>query len=247
MKHRKLLLIGCSLGVVCAILAAALLFWPRRQQPLNDRSVTVCSTSNSSSESQSAASSTAEAQYMEEQVGWLTVEGTEIDNAVMQAGDNDYYLRRNEYGEDDVWGCYFMDYACSPSSLNLVIYGHSLDDSTEAQRFSQLKRFSDPEWAAQHHTIQLEYNGQNITYEVISAGLANATTDTIAIVTNPGMEQARQIIDAALERSDVQFAAGKSADPLSRILTLATCTTDSGTRYVVTAIQISGDDTNAAD
>lgn len=36
MKHRKLLLIGCSLGVVCAILAAALLFWPRRQQPLND-------------------------------------------------------------------------------------------------------------------------------------------------------------------------------------------------------------------
>ena len=64
---------------------------------------------------------------MEGQVGRLTVEGTEIDNAVMQAGDNDYYLRRNEYGEDDVWGCYFMDYACSPSSLNLVIYGHSLD------------------------------------------------------------------------------------------------------------------------
>ena len=46
----------------------------------------------------------AAAQYMEGQVGWLTVEGTEIDNAVMQAGDNDYYLRRNEYGEDDVWG-----------------------------------------------------------------------------------------------------------------------------------------------
>ncbi len=247
MKHRKLLLTGCCLGVACVLLAAALFLWHGRWQPLNDGSVTVCSTSNSSSESQSAASSTAEAQYMEEQVGWLTVEGTEIDNAVMQAGDNDYYLRRNEYGEDDVWGCYFMDYACSPSSLNLVIYGHSLDDSTEAQRFSQLKRFSDPEWAAQHHTIQLEYNGQNITYEVISAGLANATTDTIAIVTNPGMEQARQIIDAALERSDVQFAAGKSADPLSRILTLATCTTDSGTRYVVTAIQISGDDTNAAD
>ena len=247
MKHRKLLLIGCSLGVVCAILAAALLFWPRRQQPLNDRSVTVCSTSNSSSEAQSAVSSTAAAQYMEGQVGWLTVEGTEIDNAVMQAGDNDYYLRRNEYGEDDVWGCYFMDYACSSSSQNLVIYGHSLDDSTEAQRFSQLKRFSNPEWAAQHHTIQLEYNGQRVTYEVISAGLADATTDTIAIITNPGMEQAQQIIDAALERSDVQFEAGKSADPLSCILTLATCTTDSGTRYVVTAIQTSGDDTNAAD
>jgi putative sortase B len=184
---------------------------------------------------------------MEGQVGRLTVEGTEIDNAVMQAGDNDYYLRRNEYGEDDVWGCYFMDYACSSSSQNLVIYGHSLDDSTEAQRFSQLKRFSNPEWAAQHHTIQLEYNGQRVTYEVISAGLADATTDTIAIITNPGMEQAQQIIDAALERSDVQFEAGKSADPLSCILTLATCTTDSGTRYVVTAIQTSGDDTNAAD
>ena len=61
------------------------------------------------------------------------------------------------------------------------------------------------------------------------------------------MEQAQQIIDAALERSDIQFEVGKSADPLSRILTLATCTTNSDTRYVVTAIQTSGDDINAAD
>ena len=93
------------------------------------------------------------------------------------------------------------------------------------QAVSQLKRFSDPEWAAQHHKIQLEYNGQRMTYEDISAGLADATTDTIATVTNPRMEQAQQIIDAALDRSDVQFEADKSVDPLSRILTLATCTT----------------------
>ena len=38
-----------------------------------------------------------------------------------------------------------------------------------------------------------------------------------------------------------------SVSEQAAILTLATCTTNSGTRYVVTAIQTSGDDTNAAD
>lgn len=76
MKHRKLLLIGCGLGVACVILSATLLLWPGRRQPLNDVSVTVCSASSSSSVSQSASSTAA--QYMEGQVGRLTVEGTEI-------------------------------------------------------------------------------------------------------------------------------------------------------------------------
>lgn len=58
---------------------------------------------------------------MEEQVGWLTVEGTEIDNAVMQAETTTIICARQRYGEDDVWGCYFMDYACSPMQLESCV------------------------------------------------------------------------------------------------------------------------------
>lgn len=36
------------------------------------------------------------------QVAWIDVPGTAISGAVMQADDNDYYLRRNELGEDDM-------------------------------------------------------------------------------------------------------------------------------------------------
>lgn len=175
---------------------------------------------------------------LEGQVGHITFDGTDIDDPVMQGEDNEQYLRRNEQGEDDVWGCYFMDYACTQSSQNLIIYGHSLDDRTDAARFSQLKRLSDPTFAQEHHTIELQYAGQDMTFEVISAGRADAEHDTFAIIANPSAEQAQQIFDAAITRSEVHFDAADSAQATDRLLTLSTCTADSSTRYVVTAVRV---------
>ena len=71
--------------------------------------------------------------------GWLLFPGTEIDNVVMQAADNSYYLRRDEKGAYSIWGCYFADYeadlTASGPSRNTVIYGHSsLNDETEGKK-----------------------------------------------------------------------------------------------------------------
>ena len=79
--------------------------------------------------------------------GWLLFPGTEIDNVVMQAADNSYYLRRDEKGAYSIWGCYFADYeadlTASGPSRNTVIYGHSsLDDETEGKKFTELKKLN---------------------------------------------------------------------------------------------------------
>lgn len=171
------------------------------------------------------------------QVAWIDVPGTAISGAVMQAEDNDYYLRRNELGEDDIWGCYFMDYECTPQSQNLIIYGHSLEDDDNAERFSQLKRFSAPDFAEEHREIRLIYDGADMTYTVISAGPANAGTDTLALITNPTSETLAQMLEAARARSDVDFdISGLSGvDVADQLLTLVTCTSDTDTRYVVVA------------
>lgn len=56
--------------------------------------------------------------------------GAEVDDAVMQAADNGYYLQKDENGNFSEWGCYYAhcdDHLSSRSALdkNTVIFGHS--------------------------------------------------------------------------------------------------------------------------
>ena len=130
-----------------------------------------------------------------------------------------------------------MDYDCTAASQNIIIYGHSLDDNPNDKRFSQLKRLSDPEFATQHYTIELNYNGETLCYEVVSAGTANIS-ETTAMISNPSADQMNEVIDGALKRSDVPFEMASLIDRSSRILTLVTCTSNSSERYIVTAVLV---------
>lgn len=168
------------------------------------------------------------------QVGWLTVPGTDIDGPVMQAEDNDYYLRRNEAGQDDVWGCYFMDYECGTESQNRIVYGHSLDDSPDEARFSQLKRFLDESFYKKNKTIELYYNGEWNVYEVFSAGYADADQDRLAILADPAPDVAALLIETAQKRSEIK--ADTAVTAADKLLTLCTCTADAQTRFVVTGV-----------
>jgi sortase B len=59
-------------------------------------------------------------------VGWLAVEGTEIDYPVVQGKDNDFYLRHLFTGERNKLGSIFMNYRnhSNFSDKNTIIYGH---------------------------------------------------------------------------------------------------------------------------
>ena len=74
-------------------------------------------------------------------VAYLSIPNTDIDDAVVQASNNDYYLRRDKYGSYDYDGCYFADYECDMANLsqNTIVYGHNLRD--ESRLFGQLNRF----------------------------------------------------------------------------------------------------------
>ena len=92
-------------------------------------------------------------------IGWLTIPGTTVDAAVLQAEDNAYYLRLNEDRRYEVFGCYFMDYEAKTGgrnelSRNNIIYGHSdLRDNKEGPKFSQLFRYLDSEFLQAHPYI----------------------------------------------------------------------------------------------
>lgn len=74
-------------------------------------------------------------------VGWLTIEGCDIDYPVMQTTDNDYYLEHNYNQEYDKNGSIFMDKDCDPAfpNDNMIIYGHHMKSG---KMFGKLNYYS---------------------------------------------------------------------------------------------------------
>ncbi|MDR0987005.1 MAG: class B sortase [Ruminococcus sp.] len=75
-------------------------------------------------------------------VGYLWVDGCLISDPVVQADDNDYYLKQTYYDEPNKAGAIFMDYRVVMTedyvSPNVVIYGHNQEDGT---MFGNLKQY----------------------------------------------------------------------------------------------------------
>lgn len=172
-------------------------------------------------------------------VGWLSVPGTDISNVIMQGPDNVYYERRDEDGNDDIYGCYFMDVECSLGRqedflLNTIIYGHSdLTDNPDGPRFSQLFRFVDDDFAKENPYMYINTLEGRYTFEIFSVFYTDTSFDYIRV--HMTEEEALALAQEAKNRSirdyGIQPAAG------DKLLTLSTCSVRDGNdgthRFVV--------------
>lgn len=77
-------------------------------------------------------------------VGYIKFDSGILALPVVQASDNNYYLRRSFYKEYNDEGVPFMDANCSTNSQNMVIYGHNVYYNDSAM-FSPLSFLTDQE------------------------------------------------------------------------------------------------------
>lgn len=81
--------------------------------------------------------------------GWVTVPDTHINYAVVQSSadtaTDQYYLRRNVYGQYDRHGIPFLDYRCSlaPLGQNTIVYGHNMMDDLMFHDLVSYNTFND--------------------------------------------------------------------------------------------------------
>lgn len=88
-------------------------------------------------------------------VGWLFFEDGEISYPIMQARDNNYYLRRNYKGEPMNAGSIFLDRTANPDLTDayMPIYGHNMRDGS---MFGGLKKYAeDEEYYEEHKYFQI--------------------------------------------------------------------------------------------
>ena len=101
-------------------------------------------------------------------VGWLEIDGTNINYPVLQGKDNDYYLKHNYKHKYISTGSIFLDkdYDWNKPSSNLLIYGHR---NKVGLMFDELIKYKDETFYKEHKTIRFTTADEDAEYEIMSA------------------------------------------------------------------------------
>ncbi|MBQ7989971.1 MAG: class B sortase [Oscillospiraceae bacterium] len=103
-------------------------------------------------------------------VGYIRIDGTEVDMPIVQAADNDKYLTTAFDGSSNKAGSIFLDYRCrlgwKEHSDNIVLYGHNQRDRTMFGSLKDYKHNIDHYKA--HPVITLYSNYEKYTYKIFA-------------------------------------------------------------------------------
>lgn len=155
-------------------------------------------------------------------VGWLRVPNTNIDYPVVQANDNDYYLKHNLYNEKDKNGWIFMDYRNNNYELdaNTIIFGHNMYYS--GVMFGTLADAYKKNWYTNPDNLTISFDTiyESNEYEIFSIYKVPKTSDYLKTYF-ANDEEFNEFIDLIKGRSVEDF--GVEVKPGDKIITLSTC------------------------
>ncbi len=180
----------------------------------------------------------------EDVIGWIEIEGTNINYPVLQGEDNDYYLTHNYKGEKVVGGSIFLDkdYDFSIPSSNLLIYGHR---NTSGIMFEDLIKYADEEFYQEHKIIKFTTIEDDSEYEILAVFYSR-----VYYKSETNVFRYYYFINAETEEEYNEYVAnckkvsiydtGVTAEYGEQLLTLSTCeySTENG-RFAVVAKKIS--------
>lgn len=156
-------------------------------------------------------------------VGWIKIDGTNINYPVVQSKDApNFYLKHDFEKNYTDYGCPYAQQNCdvqAPSD-NVVLYGHNMKDGT---MFCDLTNYKSESFWAQHRTIQFDTLTQKNEYTVIAAfkGEASELFAYNAFVDAETPEEFDAYVAAVKELA--LYDTGISAAYGDKLITLSTC------------------------
>ena len=155
-------------------------------------------------------------------VGWIQIDGTNINYPVMQTPDNpDYYLKHSFENTWSDYGVPYLDEACViGQSNNLVIYGHHMSNGS---MFCDLELYSDPAFCMEHPVIRFDTLSSFGEYEVIAVFRYNTNQETFLYDREVNMDETRFSWFMEQVHARELFSTGKDASFGDQMLTLSTC------------------------
>ena len=170
-------------------------------------------------------------------VGWLKVEGTDIEYPVVQGKDNSFYLKHSFDKTYNNAGWIFADYRNEfgeNKDKNTVIYGHNRRDGS---MFCSLKDILKSEWYenAQDKKVIFITENEEIIYKPCSA--YEIEQESYYVTTKfSSKEEYGKFIKTIKSRTDVPFNIEVTEE--DEILTLSTCANNNDYRVVLHAKRV---------
>ena len=158
-----------------------------------------------------------------ETIGWIQVNGTNINYPFVQTKDNDFYLTRSFDKTYNPSGWVFLDYRNNIDlDKNIILYAHSMKDKT---MFGTLRNILKSDWLKNpnNYIIKLSTETENTLWQIFSIYHIPTTTDYLktTFYTEEGFINFTNLL---LKRSQYNFNTTLNKD--DKILTLSTCYND---------------------
>lgn len=172
-------------------------------------------------------------------VGWLKIDGKNIDFPIVQAEDNDFYLRRDFEKVDTDYGNAFLDYrnaVKAPLDRNTIIYGHYMRDN---MIFARLKDYLSLDGFKASPVIDFDMLFQNTKWKIYAVMVTNAEAKSdngyVFDYLHPTFPSDAKFAEYMKEIDQRKlYTTGVDIQPTDKIITLSTCyTTFSDARLVV--------------
>lgn len=162
-------------------------------------------------------------------VGWIKVNGTNVNYPVVQASDNRYYLEHSYNGNYNSNGWIFADFRISMENFgkNTIIYGHNMTNRT---MFGSLTWSLGANWFNNwdNHYVKIATPTSNSVWLVFS--VYTIPSETTYLRTIFSGDSFLSWVTEMKNRSIYDFQADVTDD--DKILTLSTCD-DTGTKRMV--------------
>ena len=175
-------------------------------------------------------------------IGWLKIEGCDIDYPVMQTSNNEYYLDHNYNQEYDKNGSLFLDKDCDAAfpNDNMIIYGHHMKSG---KMFGNLNYYSKESFWEDNREFTFDTIYETGTYAVMYVFRSKIYSEEEIVF------KYYQFIDATSENefnSNMEemanmslYDTGVTASYGDRLITLSTCdSSEEDGRFVVVAKKI---------
>ena len=154
-------------------------------------------------------------------IGWLSIDGTELDFPVMYAPNNkDFYLRHDFDKSYSVYGVPYLDenttLGANAESDNLVIYGHNMKNGS---MFKDINRYKDPEYFKEHQYFSIYTPEREIRLKAVSCyyGEAKPIVRMTGFKTQETFDEfVRTMVEPCSYKEEVEY-------PARSIFTLVTC------------------------
>ena len=163
-------------------------------------------------------------------VGFIKVNGTNVNYPIVQTNDNSYYLKHAFDKSKNSAGWVFADYRNNMVNFdkNTVIYGHSRSNQTV---FGSLKKVLNKSWYGNkdNHIIKLSTPYENTLWQIVS--IYTIKPESYYITTKFSDSQFQTFIKTIKDRSEIDFSGTLNEN--DKILTLSTCEDVAGTTRLV--------------